>query len=272
MSNTLEIKKQNTSAILFSCHEFNSAELLKAESANDIHRFLCFHGGNSVIKFDDGSEREPADGAICYIKPNTAYEITINSVDDTVSGIACSGELIENFASACGAYDACIISRRPTAIDAYNDVFEHIEGFDSSDEGLNRIAMLFYKLFIELVYAQSHVVETKPAMIAQNIRQYIEDNIDTDISVTSIAKQFYLSETHVIRVFREKYGITPKQFILKAKIDASKLMLLDTSLQIKEIAMTYHFADSYHFSHTFKRFTGVSPEKFRMREDERNKN
>ena len=103
----------------------------------------------------------------------------------------------------------------------------------------------------------------------QKIKQYIETNIDSDISVITIAKQFYLSETHVIRIFRDKFGVTPKQYILKAKIDASKILLLDTSLQIKEIAMTYHFAYSYHFSHTFKRFTGVSPEKFRMREDER---
>ena len=70
----------------------------------------------------------------------------------------------------------------------------------------------------------------------------------------------------------DKFGVTPKQYILKAKIDASNILLLDTSLQIKEIAMTYHFADSYHFSHTFKRFMGVSPEKFRLRDDQRKVN
>ena len=144
-----------------------------------------------------------------------------------------------------------------------------MEDSDNKLETTNHIALNFYKLFIDLIFSQNHNIESKSAVIAQKIKQYIENNIDSEISVSTIAKHFYLSETHVIRIFREKYGVTPKQYILKAKINASKLLLLDTSLQIKEIAMTYHFADSYHFSHTFKRFTGVSPEKFRMREDER---
>ena len=158
---------------------------------------------------------------------------------------------------------------RPNVIDDFNDILDIMENSDNKLETTNRIALAFYKLFIDIVFAQAHNIESKPALIAQKIKQYIETNIDSDISVTSIAKQFYLSETHVIRIFREKFGITPKKFILQTKINASKLLLLDTTLQIKEIAMTYHFADSYHFSHTFKRFTGVSPEKFRMREDER---
>ena len=87
-----------------------------------------------------------------------------------------------------------------------------------------------------------------------------------EISVSSIAKAFYLSETHVIRIFRDKYAETPKQYILRKKIEEAKRMLLETTLQIKEIAMILHFADSYHFSHTFKRYTKYSPEKFRMQE------
>ena len=55
----------------------------------------------------------------------------------------------------------------------------------------------------------------------QKIKQYIEANIDSDISVTTIAKQFYLSETHVIRIFRDKFGITPKQYILQRKMQAA---------------------------------------------------
>jgi AraC-like DNA-binding protein len=245
----------------------NGSALLKEQKNNRNHHFIYFRSDDCTVKFDDGTEKHPSEGSVCYIAPGIAYEITTPDSLNYISGVICYGMMADIFASSCAAFRTHI-SLRPEVIDAFNDVIDIMDELDTKLEDTNRIASAFYKLFIELVFAPIHTVETKSSIIAQKIKQYIETNIDSDISVTSIAKQFYLSETHVIRIFREKFGVTPKQYILKAKIDASKILLLDTSLQIKEIAMTYHFADSYHFSHTFKRFMGVSPEKFRLRDDQ----
>ncbi len=252
--------------VLFNAKLLLESYLSCAAKDNKLHSFICFNDCKSTIILDGGNERTPSEGTICYIAPNVGYKITGTG---GISGIACSGTLADSFAKLCQASDFHI-SLRPNAIDTYSKISEILESNDEKDiESINRCAMLFYKLFIEMVFSQSHIVESKPAFIAQSIKDYIDSNIKTDISVTSIAKQFYLSETHVIRVFRDKFGITPKQYILKVKIDASKQLLLYTGYQIKEIAMIFHFADSYHFSHTFKRFTGLSPEKFRMCGDER---
>ena len=254
----------------FYYRELQGSELLKEHKGNSYHHFIYFRSDDCTIRFDDGSEKNHSEGAICYIAPGKGYELLSPDSLAFISGIACYGALADAFASSCAAFDTHI-SLRPNVVDGFNNILDMMENSESKLENTNRIALAFYSLFIDIVFAQAHSIESKPALIAQKIKQYIETNIDSDISVTSIAKQFYLSETHVIRIFREKFGVTPKQYILQTKINASKLLLLDTTLQIKEIAMTYHFADSYHFSHTFKRFTGVSPEKFRMREDEKKK-
>lgn len=254
----------------FYYRELMGNDLIREHRGNRYHHFIYFRSDDCVIKFDNGNEKHPSEGSICYIAPGLGYEISAPDSLAFVSGIACYGALADAFANSCGAFDTHI-SLRPNVVDGFNNILDIMENSDNKLETTNRIAQAFYSLFIDIVFAQAHTIESKPALIAQKIKQYIETNIDSDISVTSIAKQFYLSETHVIRIFREKFGVTPKQYILKTKINASKLLLLDTTLQIKEIAMTYHFADSYHFSHTFKRFTGVSPEKFRMREDEKKK-
>ena len=252
----------------FYYRELFGNDLTKEQIQNRYHHFIYFRSDNCTVRFNDGTEKNPSEGSVCYIAPGCGYEIlNVNSSTD-ISGIACYGMLADVFANSCGAFRTHV-SLRPAVVDTFNEIAEMISLADPKLETTNRIASAFYGLFIELIFAPMHTIESKSAMIAQKIKQYIETNIDTDISVSTIAKQFYLSETHVIRIFRDKFGVTPKQYILKAKIDASKILLLDTSLQIKEIAMTYHFADSYHFSHTFKRFTGISPEKFRMREDER---
>lgn len=253
---------------LFNYTTAQDGEILNDENNNDCHRFLYFHSEEYTIRFEDGSEITPTDGTICYIAPNFKFEFTSLASNgfNHISVIMCCGVIADNFASLCNA-PKTHLTVRPTVIDAFNSVVEITRDASITLENVNRIANTFYKLFIELIFAPIHTTESKSEVIAGKIKRYIENNLDTDISVTSIAKQFYLSETHVIRIFKEKYGITPKQYILKAKIDSSKILLLDTSLQIKEIAMTYHFADSYHFSHTFKRFTGVSPEKFRIQGD-----
>ncbi len=266
----IKSKTSTGGAKLFAAHLLLGEKLFSDTADGKNHHFIYFKDNNSIIRFADGTERTPSEGAICYIPPKTSYLILSASHEASLKGISCSGGFADYFAVMTGVL-CTHISLRPTAVEAYEEAEKLCESVLTGSEEINRTALAFYKLLIEIVFAQSHIIESKPSLIAQNIRQYINDNISDDISVASIAKQFYLSETHVIRIFRDKYGITPKQFILRSKIEKAKLMLLDTSLQIKEIAMILHFADSYHFSHTFKRLTGVSPEKFRMREDERRK-
>ncbi len=255
---------------VFSAHLLLGEKLFSDTLDSKEHHFIYFRDNNSVIRFEDGSERNPSEGAVCYIAPKTSYRILSLSPETSLNGIACNGTFADSFARMCEAYGTHI-SLRPTAVEAYKEAEKLCESVFSKTEDVNRTALAFYNLFIEIIFAQSHIVESKPALIAQNIKLHIDENLSEDISVSSIARQFYLSETHVIRIFRDRYGVTPKQYILRSKIEKAKLMLLDTTLQIKEIAMIFHFADSYHFSHTFKRFTGISPEKFRMREDERRK-
>lgn len=255
---------------MFYYKDLRPDEITSEKSGNQYHHFLYFNVDNCIIKFENGTERAPSEGTVCYISPNIAYKIIGAETPEDITGIAAYGALMDSFAYSCSAL-TMHLSMRPTAIDSFERTVSLMKNPDMTPESVNRIASSFYSLLIELVFSTLHTIESKPEITAYKIKSYIESNIDSDISVTTIAKQFYLSETHVIRIFKEKYGVTPKQYILKCKIDASKLLLLDTSLQIKEIAMTYHFSDSYHFSHTFKRFMGVSPEKYRLREDERKK-
>lgn len=228
--------------------------------------FIRFNDDRCILRFADGRDFRPSAGTVCIVPPENAFVLT-DATSDTLSCISCGGSLTKNILNACEAITAPKLTTHPGALEAFASLERAIQSADKGAEAMNRCAAQFYLLTIEITYATLHVVERKPSIIAQRIKRYIDENIREEISVSSIARNFYLSETHVIRIFRDKYGETPKQYLLKRKIEASKKLLLDTPLQIKEIAMTFHFADSYHFSHTFKRFTGYSPEKYRMREE-----
>lgn len=248
-----------------------SANVLPPEAITDSKEglryclFVNFKSEMFSLRFMDEKEIKPASGTVCFIPPRTPFVIAGPNFSD-LECIKVLGSLAESFIAACGS-PKHKITVRPEALNAFKSMVSYIEADVKSTENLNRCASTFYELIVETVFSAEHQTERKPEITAYKIKQFIDNNIQEDISVYSIARAFYLSETHIIRIFKEKYAETPKQYILRKKIDESKRLLLDTTLQIKEIAMTFHFADSYHFSHTFKRFTGYSPEKFRMRED-----
>ena len=230
---------------------------------------LRFDGEKIIIRFMDGREIRPAAGSVCIVPPRHTFVITGKDMH-SVTGFKCLGSLADSMLNACGI-SRPVFSVHPRATEALKKFITYINEDIKSVENLNRASSAFYELIIEANYAVERVPERKPIILAYKIKKYIDDNLYEEISVTSIAKAFYLSETHVIRIFRDKYAETPKQYILRRKIEEAKRMLLETSLQIKEIAMTLHFADSYHFSHTFKRYTKYSPEKFRMHETQNDK-
>jgi AraC-like DNA-binding protein len=67
------------------------------------------------------------------------------------------------------------------------------------------------------------------------------------------------------KLFAQRFGVPPKQYRLRQRIDAAKRMLLERALTLKEIAYALGFTDVANFANHFKRATGVSPGVFRKR-------
>lgn len=86
---------------------------------------------------------------------------------------------------------------------------------------------------------------------------------DSDMSISDISRRCGVSESYFRRLFREYSGENPIDFRQRHRIEKAKQMLLsDDMLTVGEIAQELHFSDIYHFSKTFKRFSGVSPTAF----------
>ena len=60
-------------------------------------------------------------------------------------------------------------------------------------------------------------------------------------------------------MFTEAYGMTPKAYLIFARVQEAKRYLETTDMTVAEIAADLAFNDIYHFSNTFKKHTGMSP-------------
>lgn len=91
------------------------------------------------------------------------------------------------------------------------------------------------------------------------IRNYIDDNLTVDLSLEQLCQQLYITKVQLIRLFKREYGITPYAYYLEGKLEIAENLIINTNMQIREIANRVGYNDEYYFSHTFKKNKGYSP-------------
>ena len=99
--------------------------------------------------------------------------------------------------------------------------------------------------------------------LAQVGREHIEETIDPELTIDQIAAEINVSVGYFRRMFKAQYSMSPKKYILNARIVKAKELLIGTScLSISEIACACGFTNLYHFDRTFKVHTGCSPTEY----------
>lgn len=95
-------------------------------------------------------------------------------------------------------------------------------------------------------------------LIISKIKKYIDENIENKISLLDISIYLGLSESRLSHIYKEKVGISIKQYIIKKRLSISKDML-KIGTPISEIVIKCGFQDYSSFSKTFKKEYGISP-------------
>lgn len=97
------------------------------------------------------------------------------------------------------------------------------------------------------------------------ILTYINENIDLPLSIQSLAKKYYLNSAYFSDLFKKKFGISPKKYILAKKIEFAQHLLKTTSMQIQEISDRLNFESTAYFTKLFHCKTALTPSEYRSR-------
>ena len=101
-------------------------------------------------------------------------------------------------------------------------------------------------------------------VLAEEIRRYINLNLNSAISNTGIARHFDRSVKTVEAVFKKQFGITIHKYILTERLKKGKSFLeFFPHMSIRDVAEETFFYDEYHFSRVFKKEFGVPPTVYR---------
>jgi len=97
----------------------------------------------------------------------------------------------------------------------------------------------------------------------RRVMAYIEASIGGPISLDDLASVAGVSRFHFHRQFRKSVGVTPHEYVLRARIERAKGLLTDSDLTVGEVSGAVGFADQSHFSNIFRKLTAMTPRGFR---------
>jgi two-component system, response regulator YesN len=95
------------------------------------------------------------------------------------------------------------------------------------------------------------------------IKDYIDENYTTKISLSDLSKKYFMSEEYISRMFKEQFEINPFEYITTLRINKAKTLLADNGMKVREIVEILGFTDESHFSKAFKKHTGMTPKIYR---------
>ena len=130
--------------------------------------------------------------------------------------------------------------------------------------GLDEVTLLFASRFLELTSGKSNVIRCaeRDRRRAVEAALWLDEHSAGAASLEALADRVDLSPFHFLRVFRNVLGVTPHQYLVRARLRHAA-RLLSTDRPITDIAYTVGFGDLSNFVRTFQRAAGVSPRGFR---------
>jgi AraC family transcriptional regulator len=185
------------------------------------------------------------------------------------------------------ALNPVFISRVAEGLELDADRIELIEQRRSTDPTLHHIAMALRAgvqtgAALDRMYGEglstalaAHLLREYGAAVLEPKRQYgglpraklaraveyIQDQLDTDLTVSRIAQAVYMSPHHFKRLFKESTGQSPYQYVVEARVRKAKELLTTGKFTISEAAFHVGFADQSHLTRHFKRVFGLPPKR-----------
>ncbi|MFV0439782.1 MAG: helix-turn-helix domain-containing protein [Lachnospirales bacterium] len=134
-----------------------------------------------------------------------------------------------------------------------------------------KCASLINTLFVSLMeYYPYKIISDKEKNISKtrakrlkNIIEYVDENFSRKLLLSEIAERENLSLTYLSHYFKDCYGISFQEYLLKIRSEKARQQLLLTDFTLLDICIACGFSDMKYFNKNFKSQYGVYPKEFK---------
>ncbi len=270
-----QLMSNNSYEIMHYCNkDFQKVSL----HSHDFFELYFFISGNASYIIENGHYRLKS-GDILLIPPNTLHQLDINDSKETYERIVLwiNPRYISKLSSASTnlgiCYENCIKTKNYLLRDdilsqeirfalfaLYNcskeygaDIFAEIQ--------IKTILLKLSRYSINPNNKEVASYTKKPHSVIQKTVDYIDNNLDKNLSLDILAEKVFVNKYHLSRLFKKETNTTLHQYILKKRLVLSK-QLIEQNYPIIELYLKCGFSDYSHFFRAFKQEFGITPKKY----------
>ena len=148
--------------------------------------------------------------------------------------------------------------------DRYNDFDENLQSLYEEIPVFDDIQLSCLKSLLSNILF-SNAIEFENTSIAENIRDYIVENISDDINASVLCKRFFISRNYLYKAFKESFGCTPVDYVTDLRLELSRKLLLETKDPIYVICERVGIHNYTYFCNLFKKKIGITPTEYRKK-------
>jgi AraC-type DNA-binding domain-containing proteins len=205
------------------------------------------------------------------IPPDMQYERYIISFKPEFIDSLSTGEtdLLECFHHREGKFSHCI-HLNTEQVDSLLPLLKKAEFYSNNEELFGRDVYLKITLTEILLLINNFYRSGNPVYSSKNqgeynrvrpVIQYIHKNVDSDLSLDTLSKEFFMSKFYLGLLFKKATGLTINEYIINYRIMmARELLKKDISVSLAGEKVGY--CNTSHFIRTFKKLTGLSPKQY----------
>ena len=98
----------------------------------------------------------------------------------------------------------------------------------------------------------------------RRVTELMHAKIEEELTLHEMAKCVGLSTAHFSEMFRKSTGESPRQFLLRQRVERAKEMLRVGETRVVDVAVACGFKTQQHFARVFRRICGASPTEYRF--------
>jgi AraC-like DNA-binding protein len=143
--------------------------------------------------------------------------------------------------------------------DALYSWAKHLQKEKHTQNPVDHIFIDVYNKFIKQKNAQR-----KTPVWVKELKQIIQDQIDTNLSLTNVSKSLDIHPSYLSREFSKHFNnLSFGEYTRKLRIEKAIELIKENKFSLTEIAYLTGFSDQSHFTRIFKHNTGKSPSSYK---------
>lgn len=123
-----------------------------------------------------------------------------------------------------------------------------------------------YEIFYEIISKREQYSPKSKYRVLEKGVEYLHNNLYREIDYKRPSELCGISYTYFKKLFIEKFGIPPVQYVNNIRLERSRELLLTNKYSVGEIAEICGFKNAYYFSKRFKEAYQLSPTDYKNSE------